>query len=112
MRWMRLTVCESLMVSAFLSGGTVSRAQSPAELNVMPLPASVKSGEGVLKIDAAFRVSYSGYHEPRLDRAAQRFMVQLHRRTGIVFAAQGANSAGAMLKIATDHESKPVQELG
>ena len=42
----------------------------------MPLPASVKTGEGVLKIDAAFRFSFSGYREPRLDRAAQRFMVQ------------------------------------
>jgi len=112
MRWMRLTVCATFMVSAFLSGGTISRAQSPAELNVMPLPASVKLGEGVLKIDAAFRVSYSGYHEPRLDRAAQRFMVQLHRRTGIVFSSQSANSSGAMLKVTTDHESKPVQELG
>jgi hexosaminidase len=100
------------MVSAFLSGGRVSRAQTPGELNVMPLPASVKAGEGVLKIDAAFRVSYSGYHEARLDRAAQRFMVQLHRRTGIVFSPQSANSSGAALKITTDHESKPVQELG
>jgi hexosaminidase len=99
------------MVSAFLSGGTVSLAQSPAELNVMPLPASVKTGEGVLKIDAAFRFSFSGYREPRLDRAAQRFMVQMHRRTGIVFVPSG-NSTGAMLKIATDHESKSVQELG
>jgi hexosaminidase len=112
MSWMRPTVCAWFMVLAFLSGGTVSRAQSPAELNVMPLPASVKSGEGVLKIDAAFRVSYSGYHEPRLDRAAQRFMVQLHRRTGIVFLAQSANSTGEVLKVTTDHESKPVQELG
>jgi hexosaminidase len=104
-------VCASLMVSAFVSGGTVSLAQSPAELNVMPLPASVKTGEGVLKIDAAFRFSFSGYREPRLDRAAQRFMVQMHRRTGIVFVPSG-NSTGAMLKIATDHESKSVQELG
>jgi hexosaminidase len=78
----------------------------------MPLPANVKAGEGMLKIDAAFRVSYSGYHEPRLDRATQRFMVQLHRRTGIVFLAQAPNSTGAVLKVTTDHESKLVQELG
>jgi hexosaminidase len=78
----------------------------------MPMPAKVQAGSGSLKIDANFDLSFSGYREPRLDRAGKRFMIQLHRQTGIVFASAPPGSAKAALIINTDHESKPVQELG
>ena len=112
---MRRTILKGggwLMASAFLLGGPVSRAQSQTELNVMPMPANAKTGEGVLKIDSAFHINFSGYRESRLDRAGQRFMVQLHRRTGIVFSPQAVSSAGPALRVTTDHDSKAIQELG
>jgi hexosaminidase len=89
-------------------------AQSPAELNVMPLPAKAQLGSGALKIDVGFTLAFTGYREARLDRAAQRFLVQLNRETGLVFAqaAASADAAKATLVITTDHASKPVQELG
>jgi hexosaminidase len=89
-------------------------AQSPAELNVMPLPAKAQLGSGALKIDVGFTLAFTGYREARLDRAAQRFLVQLNRETGLVFAqaAASADAARATLVITTDHASKPVQELG
>ncbi|MGB7727824.1 MAG: family 20 glycosylhydrolase [Candidatus Acidiferrum sp.] len=89
-----------------------ARAQSPAELNVMPLPAKVQTASGALKIDGNFTFLFAGYREARLDRAGQRFMTTLNHETGIVFGHAPANSASATLVVTTDRESKPVQELG
>ena len=100
-----------ILVTALLVGGTVMCAQSQPELSLMPMPANVKAGDGLLKIEPTFHVTFSGYREARLDRAGQRFMVQLHRRTGIVFA-QAAASSGPALAVITDRESKAVQESG
>lgn len=102
------------LLLSFFAGGIVSRAQSQTQLNLMPLPAHLSAQAGVLKLDGSFHVSFSGYREARLDRAGQRLMVQLHRRTGIVFRPQASSApnAGPALLITTDHESKPVQELG
>jgi hexosaminidase len=95
-------------------GSMQARAQSPSELNVMPLPAKAQLGSGSLKVDASFTLSFTGYREARLDRAGQRFVLQLNRETGLVFG-QGAavgDPAKATLVVTTDHGSKPVQELG
>ncbi|HYA25680.1 MAG TPA: family 20 glycosylhydrolase [Terriglobales bacterium] len=96
----------------FLMAGMQMRAQSPPELNVMPLPAKVQMGSGALKIEAGFTIAFSGFREARLDRAAQRFLVQLHRETGIVFANSTGDAAKAALLVTTDQGSKPVQEPG
>ena len=97
-----------------LWGAISMRAQIPSELNVMPLPAHVQVTGGVLKIDEGFTLSLSGYPEARLDRAAQRFVTQMARQTGIPFRASvvAKDPSKATLLITTDHESKPVQELG
>ena len=96
-----------------LWGAISMRAQIPSELNVMPLPAHVQVTGGVLKIEEGFTLSFSGYREARLDRAAQRFETQMARQTGIPFRTVAAKDPSkATLLITTDHESKPVQELG
>jgi hexosaminidase len=86
-------------------------AQSTQPLNILPLPAKVQHSDGALKIDAGFRIAFSGYQEPRLERAGQRFLHQIRRQTGIVLLPTN-KSAAATLTITTDHESKPIQELG
>ena len=96
----------------FLVAGARTCAQSLNELNVMPLPAKVQMGSDTLRIDANFTVAFSGFREPRLERAAERFLVQLHRETGIVFTNAPADVAKAALVVTTDHGSKPVQEPG
>ena len=101
-----------LALASFLLTGMSARAQSPAELNVMPLPAKVQQGSGSLKIDAGFTLAFAGFREARLDRAGQRFLVQLNRETGLVFGHTPVDAAKATLVVTTDHESKPVQELG
>ena len=77
-------VCVLLLA---LWGASSVRAQIPSELNVMPLPTHVQVTGGVLKIDEGFTLSFSGYREARLDRAAQRFVTQMARQTGIPFRA-------------------------
>jgi hexosaminidase len=104
-------VCRIILM---LMIGTLSvYAQSQSDLSLMPLPAKVQPGSGALKIDEKFSIGFSGYHEPRLDRAAERFLIQLQHQTGLVLAnRQAVDAAKATLLITTDHESKTVQELG
>jgi len=100
------------VLTSLLVASMSARAQSSAELNVMPLPAKVQMGTGSLKIDGGFTYAFAGFREARLDRAGQRFLTQLNRETGIVFGHNSADPAKATLVVNTDHESKPVQELG
>jgi hexosaminidase len=94
-------------------GAGMTMAQSNLPISLMPLPAKMQQADGSLAIDSAFHISFSGYREARLDRAAQRVMVQLHRETGIPFLPKPTTKgSGAALEVTTDHESKAVQELG
>src|SRR5258706_2471535 len=88
---------------------TLARAQS-RELNIMPLPAAYELGSGQLTVDGNFSVSLTGYQEPRLESAVQRFLHTLSRQTGMAIAP--SQHSPATLTIHTGHASKPVQELG
>ena len=102
-----------LPVLLLVTGVFSMRAQSPTAVNLMPTPAKLQAGDGVLKIDETFRLSFAGYQEPRLERAGQRFLEQLHHQTALVLRSRAtADPSKATLQIATDHESKAVQELG
>jgi hexosaminidase len=94
-----------------LVGSPMTRAQPPAS-NLMPLPAKVQFATGSLKVDASFSVALSGYTEPRLERAARRFLHQLSRQTAIPLSQNPVEPSKATLVIRTDHASKPRQELG
>lgn len=102
----------SFVLASLFHSGIGVYAQTAAELNVMPLPAKAQRGAGTLKIDSAFTLAFAGFREPRLDRAGQRFLLQLSRETGIPFGGAVTDPAKAMLVVTTDHESKPIQELG
>jgi hexosaminidase len=87
-------------------------AQEQRPLNLMPVPASVQLGTSQLAVDASFSVAVTGHDDARLERAVQRFLRQLGRQTGLILKAKPADAAKATLVIHTDHDSKPVQELG
>ncbi|HYL62004.1 MAG TPA: family 20 glycosylhydrolase [Candidatus Methylomirabilis sp.] len=87
-------------------------AQQPSPLHLMPVPASVQLGNGQLKVDASFTVVLTGYTEPRLERAAVRFLNTLHRQTALLFVLKPSESAKATLVIHTDRTSKEIQEVG
>ena len=104
-----------ILVFCVLLYPAMTTAQQPA-LNLMPLPASVQSGTGSLRVDSSFSVALTGYTEPRLERATERFLRQLARQTGLPLAlksAQTRNQTGkATLVIQTDHASKEIHEVG
>jgi hexosaminidase len=101
------------LLLATLMFASQTDSQSSQPLNLMPQPANVLLGSGALKIDANFTIALTGHTEPRLDRAATRFLAQLQRQSALLFAQQPSRSASkATLVIHTDHASKDVQELG
>jgi hexosaminidase len=98
---------------ATLMFASQTNSQSPQPLNLMPQPANVNLGSGALKIDANFTIALTGHTEPRLDRAATRFLAQLQRQSGLLFAQQPSRSAAkATLVIHTEQAGREVQELG
>jgi hexosaminidase len=99
-----------LVLGVFLRP-TVAVAQQPA-LNLIPVPASVQGGSGSLRVDASFSVALTGYSEPRLDRAVERFLAQLARQTALPLSMKPAKGPKASLLVQTDHAGKEVQEVG
>ena len=72
-----------LLGVAALALPNIISAQTDKPLPVMPLPAEVVRGDGQFLIDENFGISLTGYKEPRLERAQQRFLDVLSRETGI-----------------------------
>ena len=105
----RLQVIGILVLGVFLLP-TVTTAQQLA-LTLMPVPASVQSGTGSLRVDSSFSVALSGHTEPRLDRAVARFLRQLARQTALPLSLKPVK-AKATLVVQTDHASKEIQEVG
>jgi len=100
-----------LLMMGLLAGANAKPQNAPT-LNLMPWPANVQNGSGALKIDASFGVAFTGYNEARLDRAGQRFLLQLQRQTGLLISGKPADPSKATLIVHTDHASKEVQEMG
>jgi hexosaminidase len=71
-----------------------------AQINLMPWPQKVEVGQGRLAIGRQVRVVFSGYSEPRLERAAGQI--------GMVVPA----GSTADLVIECNRASEPVQRLG
>jgi hexosaminidase len=90
----------------------VVRGQHMQELNLMPMPSSVQTASGSLKIDSTFSVALAGHTDERLKGAAQRFADRLAKQTGLLLAAEVARSEKATLVVRTERDTKPVQELG
>jgi hexosaminidase len=81
-------------------------------LNLMPVPSSVQTGSGSLKIDANFTVALAGHTDERLTGAAERFAERLARQTGLLLATKPVKGEKATLVVRTERDSKPVQEVG
>jgi hexosaminidase len=85
-------------------------AQSPQQLNLMPMPASVQAGTGQLPVTQSFSVAVTGAHDASLDREVQRFTAQLSRQTGIPFRPK--SGATPTMTVHADHGRDAVQKLG
>src|SRR6266481_8675834 len=100
-----------ILVLCVLLYPAMTTAQQPA-LNLMPLPANAQLGSGSLHVDSAFSLAFTGYAEPRLERAGERFLRQLRRQTGLPLSFKPAKSGKATLVVETEHASKEIQEVG
>ena len=103
-----------VIVFALISSAATAQAPqvTPQDINVMPMPATVTVGVDRLMVPQTFSVAITGYSEPRLQRAAQRFLRDLSRQTGYFLSAELADVNHATLQIHADHGSEPVQDLG
>ena len=107
------------MLTLAIFYSAVSAAQPPP-LNLLPMPSQVQSGAGLLLIDKTFSFAFTGFSEPRLERAGQRFRKQLAKQTGLPLtqyltpheASASRVAPDATLVIHTAHGGKPIQELG
>ena len=101
-----------LLVLGILMISPLAKSQDQRHLNLMPIPSSVQIGTGQLMVDSSFSVGLTGYSEPRLNRAVERFLRQLSRQTAIPLAVKPNVTTKAVLVVHTDHASKEIQELG
>src|SRR5467141_3833888 len=99
-----------ILILCVLLGPAMIAAQQPA-LNLIPIPASVQAGSGSLRVDSSFTVTLAGHSEPRLDRAAERFLHQLVLQTALPLLPKPAKNSKATLMIQTEHASKEIQEV-
>jgi hexosaminidase len=81
-------------------------------VDLMPMPSVAQPADGQLVVSQSFTVGLTGYVEPRLDRAAQRFVHDLSRQTGIpIVNGISPDASSATVVVKTDHPSKPVQDV-
>jgi hexosaminidase len=100
---------KALLLMPILIATTSLRAQNN---NLMPQPAELSYGQGRLAISGNFRVALTGYTEPRLQRAAERFLRHLSAQTGIPLGeALDSDASKATLEIHCDHAGEAVQSV-
>ncbi len=99
----------SLPLAASARAQDVTVARSP--LTVMPLPLHVTPGNGQFLLDGGFDMIFTGYTEPRLERAKQRFFETLMSSTGLRRWPPSAEKPPQFV-VETKAASAPVQQLG
>jgi len=77
----------------------------------MPLPFQSAPGQGEFLIDGSFGIELTGFTEPRLEHARQRFLDVLSRETGIPLWREAVVNK-ANFTMYTAGPSLPVQQLG
>jgi hexosaminidase len=105
------TVLLLLMFAADASAQSQGTAGEP-QVNVLPLPAKVQLGTGRLLIDHSFSLAVTGAQDARLDRAVERFLINLARQTGIPFNPAGTSSGRATLTVHADRAAQSVPQFG
>jgi hexosaminidase len=101
-----------MIVIAALLLTSFAAAQSPRELNLMPMPASVQAGTGQMPILPSFSVAVTGFKDATLERGVKRFVAQLSLQTGMPLGRKGAETSNPTLLIQVSHGSEKVQKLG
>ena len=78
-------------------------------LPLMPLPSHATPGAGELPVSGSFSVTLTGYKDARLERAKQRFLETLARKTGMSLTQPASTPT---LTVTTTASGAPIQQLG
>jgi hexosaminidase len=100
-----------ILITSFLLV-PIAAAQRQPELGLMPVPLSVKHGDGQLKIDRSFSVAVAGFEDASLKRGVQRFVAELSKQTGILLKQKPGESTSPTLLVRADHGRELVQRVG
>ncbi len=84
-----------LFVTILISG--VVMAQSPSDLNLMPVPREVKLQDGKFKLDPSLKMKIEGKITPRLARYATGVLRRLSGRTGLFFLQDNVSGADSLV---------------
>jgi hexosaminidase len=95
-----------LLLTSFAAG------QSPAQLDLTPMPSSVQSGKGKLLIKRSFSVAVSGYRDGTLDRGVQRFIAEVSHETGMRLDEPNVAENNAVLLIHAEHGRESAEKVG
>jgi hexosaminidase len=117
-----MSLCQTVVVRVFLSFCVPFVVilglswPAPAQLiddplRMMPLPSQSQPGNGEFLIDGSFDIELTGYTEPRLELAQQRFLDLLSRETGIPLWREAFVNKSTFT-VHTEGPSLPVQQLG
>ncbi len=99
-----------LIVSALWLLAPFAAAQSQRQLNLMPMPSTVRLGTGQFPIQQSFSVEVTGFHDASLDRGVQRFLGELSQQTGMHLRHTAGEPASPMLVIHVEHGRAAIQE--
>lgn len=113
---MRASLLLILLCFAVVPGVLAQSTQSAGALaqsstsDLAPLPANFQLGTGQLAVNGSFSIAIDGTRDPLLDRAAQRFLANLSRQTGIPLHSGLADASKATLILRAEHASHAVQK--
>jgi hexosaminidase len=82
-----------------------------AQWRLMPVPSSIQSRDGALRIGPDFSVLVDGYTEPRLQRAVERLYSRVSGLTGIRLSANRPLAGRVAVNVRVQAAGKPVQGL-
>lgn len=96
---------------ALLGMGAMSAAPEP--LRLMPQPRRMVRSFGFLRIEANFRIAFTGPVDGRLHRAATRMISELSRQTGLALKpAVSSDAAQATLVVECSQTTDHIDRLG
>ncbi|WP_251106752.1 family 20 glycosylhydrolase [Alloacidobacterium dinghuense] len=104
-------LCFCVFLLIILGWPWLAAAQEPESLSMMPLPSQSTQAPGEFLINGSLGIELTGYAEPRLERARQRFLDVLSRETGIPLWREAVVNK-PNFTVHTEGPSLAVQRLG
>lgn len=101
----------ALSILVCLAFVLAAQTQANPVPSLMPLPSSMHSESGQLPLNQQFTFAMTGYHEPRLDRAGQRFLKSLTALTGMPLHPTPSDPSKATFRVEVGRASLPVQDV-